>query len=216
MEKTTRTKAKELGLLTYFTGKPCKYGHRDERYTSYGKCVQCAEMTLEEKRGYRTKPRICKCCGKEFLVGTGGLRSDATHCSKRCTHLMANKEYRKNNPAKMQEKKLRQLYDLPRRMAARAKKRAKKKGLDFTITYADIVVPEHCPILGTKMFWNHTINGRKAQRTTPSLDRIDSSKGYTPDNIQVISYRANCLKSNATIEELEAVLNHLKRIAECV
>jgi len=37
----------------------------------------------------------------------------------------------------------------------------------------------------------------------PSLDRIDSRKGYTKDNIQVISNKANILKNDATLSELK-------------
>jgi hypothetical protein len=32
------------------------------------------------------------------------------------------------------------------------------------------------------------------RRSTPSIDRIDSNKGYTPDNIQWITFSENCSK----------------------
>ena len=47
-----------------------------------------------------------------------------------------------------------------------------------------------------------------------SLDRIDSTKGYTIENLMVISNRANRIKNNASNEELEKInefysnLNH--------
>jgi hypothetical protein len=42
------------------------------------------------------------------------------------------------------------------------------------------------------------------------VDRLDNDKGYTPDNIRVISMRANDIKSNATLDELEAVVAYVK------
>lgn len=78
-----------------------------------------------------------------------------------------------------------------------AKARAKEKGRDFNIELSDIVIPTLCPVLGTPM-------------VGPSLDRIDSNKGYVKGNVRVVSKRANMLKNNATIEELELVLKDLK------
>ena len=78
-----------------------------------------------------------------------------------------------------------------------AKHRAKKKGRTFTIVLADIVIPATCPVLGIAM-------------DQPSLDRMDSSKGYEPGNVRVISFRANVLKNNATVEELRNVLNYVE------
>ena len=86
----------------------------------------------------------------------------------------------------------------PRRaMFCHARQRAKALGLPFTITLDDVVIPEVCPVFGVPMFKNDKI--RDNSRT---LDRIDNSIGYVPGNVQVISYKANRMKSNATSEEL--------------
>ena len=37
---------------------------------------------------------------------------------------------------------------------------------------------------------------------SPSVDRIDPTKGYVRGNVRVISYLANRMKSNATVDQL--------------
>lgn len=88
-----------------------------------------------------------------------------------------------------------------------AKGRAAAKKLTFTITTADIVVPEFCPVLGIPLA-RHKGTPRPH---SPSLDRIDPTKGYVPGNVQVLSQRANAIKNDATLEELEALVTHLRR-----
>jgi len=39
-----REKARELGLILFFTGKPCKHGHIAERYTSTDICRACSPI----------------------------------------------------------------------------------------------------------------------------------------------------------------------------
>lgn len=85
-------------------------------------------------------------------------------------------------------------------MLAASKHRAQKRGIPHTITIDDIVIPEKCPILGVNI---QLIRG---SRYAPSLDQIEPNKGYTPDNIIVMSHRANQLKSNISKEEA-ALLN---------
>jgi hypothetical protein len=64
----------------------------------------------------------------------------------------------------------------------------------------DIVIPPFCPVFGYRLERN--LGGKTAKFNSPSVDRIDPLKGYTKDNVQVLSYKANCMKNNATNEEL--------------
>ena len=105
------------------------------------------------------------------------------------------REWYRNNPDKIKQKtrRYRDNHTLTYLITC-ARGRAKKQGIEFTITEKDIVVPEVCPIFKTSFVYK-----------TPqamSLDRIDSSKGYIPGNVQVISFKANMMKSNATREDL--------------
>jgi hypothetical protein len=85
---------------------------------------------------------------------------------------------------------------------------ARSKGIDFNIGPDDIKIPEFCPILGLKL-----CKGKgKPQDSSPSVDRIDPSKGYIKGNIRVISNRANRLKCDATAAEMEKVLEDLRRV----
>lgn len=87
-----------------------------------------------------------------------------------------------------------------------ARSRARKKGVPFSITPDDIVIPETCPVFGTPIqlgCGRHHANG-------PALDRLIPELGYVPGNVEVISFRANFIKTNACLEELEALQVWLK------
>lgn len=90
-------------------------------------------------------------------------------------------------------------------MFDRARYRAKKLGREFSIKVEDIILPTHCSILGLEL--NYYNNSQKDD--SPSIDRIDPRRGYSKDNIIVVSWRANNLKGNATIEELIRVVMFL-------
>jgi hypothetical protein len=62
------------------------------------------------------------------------------------------------------------------------------------------VIPIVCPILGIPIIKEVT-NKLGPKTTSPSIDRIDNSKGYIKGNVQVISNKANVMKGNSTPEE---------------
>jgi hypothetical protein len=91
------------------------------------------------------------------------------------------------------------------------KKRAKKLGLDFALEVSDIVIPERCPLLPEIVLQVRTGTAKGgAGPNSPSLDRIDPTKGYIRGNVWVISWRANKLKSDSTLEELERLTSNLR------
>ena len=47
MEILKRREAKAKGLKTYFTGKPCQYGHISERYSICGSCLTCRSLKYD-------------------------------------------------------------------------------------------------------------------------------------------------------------------------
>lgn len=87
-----------------------------------------------------------------------------------------------------------------------ASHRAKAKGMEFSIDFEDLVVPDVCPVLGIPL--QHSQG--KHKDGSPSLDRLDNSKGYTKENTWIISRRANVLKNDASLEELELIVKALK------
>jgi hypothetical protein len=91
-------------------------------------------------------------------------------------------------------------------MISHLRSSAKKRGIEFDLDVTDLNrlgFPISCPILGMPLKFN---NG-KPKDNSYSVDRIDSNIGYTPDNIVIISYKANRLKSDATLIELKRISN---------
>lgn len=85
------------------------------------------------------------------------------------------------------------------RMLRAAKTRAKREGLPFDLDLSDVVVPDICPFLGIAICKH---NKGSHQPNSPSLDKIDPAKGYVKGNVHVISYKANAMKRDASIQEL--------------
>lgn len=78
-----------------------------------------------------------------------------------------------------------------------------------------IVVPEVCPVLGIKLNYTGTgIEGWSRKDDSPSIDQIIPGKGYTEDNIVVISWRANRIKNDGTPEEHFAIYDYFSNLTK--
>lgn len=120
-------------------------------------------------------------------------------------------KYRDENREVIREKG-KQYYrrKLENRLLNAARARARKSGIEFDITIEDIVVPEKCPLLEIPLW---VADGRGAvKNNSASLDRIDSSKGYVKGNVWVISFKANTMKSNSTLDEFLLMAKNLEKL----
>jgi hypothetical protein len=127
-------------------------------------------------------------------------------------------EYAKRNPDigkaaynKHTEENRGSIHWVQRAMVSKSKSRARQKGLEHTITieYIKSIWPADnmCPVFRTEF-----VSSKENMSTCASLDRIDNTKGYIEGNVAVISWKANSLKSNGSLHELEAVVDYVKRM----
>jgi hypothetical protein len=181
--------------------------------------------------------KICSRCGEEKSIEE--YRPSNKRICRKCLILQNNKYYNKNKEIINTKTRIKRSeyidyyrkYDMDRyndnrenvlnrrkisrtthpcrQMWKNAKNRAKKKGLDFNLEESDIVIPSVCPVLGIPLLPNINKEGHGVD-TSPSLDRIDNAKGYVKGNVRVISWRANNLKGNGTLEEFLKLIEYLK------
>lgn len=91
-----------------------------------------------------------------------------------------------------------------------ARKRSKTKGRFFDIELKDVfdLYVEKCPVFDIELCWKPD-GTKRALENSPSLDRIDSSKGYVKGNIWIISWKANRIKSDGSAEDHMAIARAL-------
>lgn len=206
--KVCRKCGKELPIDEFEKASSSKDGHLST-------CKKC-------RGAFKDTPDTIKCpvCGKEKPYW-----EFYTAPRSKTGRMWACKDCIDSKPSDISDAAYRRKYDLEyktkineakrdeferhieRYMYTRAKNRAAKKGLDFDIDLEDIVIPEICPLLEVPI-----VLGREDDyEYSPSLDRIDNSKGYIKGNIWVISKKANSMKNSASYEELTKFCSNIIR-----
>ena len=146
----------------------------------------------------------CSTCNKTLPIEHFNKRSQITrgysyHC-KECTRQI--RAYAKNNNIR------KYFVDLIRN----AKNGCKKRGIsDFEID-ADYLVElcsnqqGICPITGINLTF---VSGSGVIYSNASIDRIDNTKGYLKNNIQLLCRSANSMKLNMTQKEFENFMDNM-------
>lgn len=162
---------------------------------------------------------VCSVCDVEFKRDVSEVNRNQrlgrpTYCSRSC----AGKANIRNIP---QETKIwnhlrkgsqRDAFSPFRSCYRIAHKRAVSYAIPFELTLEDLKELWEsqtgiCPYTGWQMFLPQTSTEYNGSDWTlrpecASLDRIDSSKGYIKDNVQFVSYMANCAKNRFSHEEM--------------
>jgi len=160
---------------------------------------------------YKISKKSCKNCGTFEKYASN---NHCIFCLKEKQKKKGNqyaKKYRETHKDRLSEKRKSEYGLFGKKfkylMWSRAKARAIEKNLPFDIELSDIVIPDFCPVLGISFEVGK--KGRGPSDTSPSLDRIVPEKGYVKGNIEIISFKANRIKSDANVEDLEKVLNYM-------
>lgn len=161
----------------------------------FGKLTVCGNSFRQSKK--RLWPCTCD-CGASASIATNKLLSGHT---KSCGCLVQEVMQQRSTHGCSRNGELTPEY----RLWQNARRRAKIKNVPFSLLPSDIKIPSHCPLLGVPL-----ILASKAQANQPSIDEVIPGKGYINGNFQIISHRANTLKNDATIEELELLISNLK------
>jgi transposase len=88
-----------------------------------------------------------------------------------------------------------------------SKHSAKRRNLEFNITYNDFDLPIYCPLLNIKLTYGNQSGANDDSHA--SLDRIDNNKGYIKNNVIIISKLANAMKNSASFEQLNIFSNNI-------
>lgn len=173
--------------LCYMEKKTCSKCHEEKSLNAFHK-----------GNGPKGRRSQCISCCKQYSQKYPALRKKS-----RDERRKTDPEYRKHEEELQRQRDKKNPAKYLYRMA---KYRASQKGLEFTISESDIVVPNQCPLLEVPFD-----EVRSASSYAPSLDRIRSDQGYVPGNVWVISKRANMLKLDATPDELLTLSKNLQK-----
>jgi hypothetical protein len=167
-------------------------------------CHKCSSDVLKTDWYYSVRGRdsMCKSCRKNYRKSEKREHTKKYISERKEHYKHLNDEWRKNNPD-YQKKWTKKCPES--QLLRSARNRAKQKNMECTITQNDIHIPKICPVFKVPFV--------KGTEYAPSLDRIDNTKGYTPENIVVVSRKANVMKNNGSVQDLKMLVEYYSKLS---
>lgn len=108
---------------------------------------------------------------------------------------------------------------VPAGVVSRARCSAEARGLEWAITIEMVDTLFHrqggrCALSGREMTFQRGNAHRGHRSVVASIDRIDNTKGYTPDNVQLVTVEVNFAKQTMSDAEFVALCRDIVRTAE--
>ena len=193
-------------------------------------------MSTEKKKYTRTQIELtCPCCNKTYSKDKSEYDRNQklnriSYCSLKCS-TKDNIKYipielrtfdialwNKNNPDKVRKEDPFNYY--LRLIKQRSKKRTNGRIINYELTIDQLKEKwnqqnEICPYTNLKLklqkFSNKSLSTFDDWYLFASVDRIDSDKGYTIDNIEFISIAINFMKNKFSKESVVTFLNLISK-----
>lgn len=131
------------------------------------------------------------------------LRLKLAGWCKKCR--AADEKKRRDNPVLIRKQRDRYENDLDwraSRLVASIKKRSKREGVDFdldSVWLLEKLKKGKCELTGFE--FDFSIENRRRNSRTPSVDRIKAGGGYTKANCRVVLYAVNCFMNDWGLDE---------------
>lgn len=180
MEIITKSQARERGLNKYFTGKPCKNGHVDQRHMHNSVCMGCIRVAsrnwYKKRRDHkREKSKQVYLANRTNVMA----RTNAYRIKHKDKYQVWVKSWAKNNPEKMYEFSKNWRKKNSHRVATwNRNNQAKRKLAVGTHSIEDILL---------RLKWQHGMC---------AACRVDISKKYHVDHYQPLARGGSNYPSN--------------------
>ena len=118
----------------------------------------------------------------------------------------------KENKKRSRDQRLQTVRGHVEHLFSRAKSRAKEKNIpiDLDLDYLESIVVDKCPILDLPLSWG--VRTGKQTDNSPSLDKLDATKGYIKGNVYWLSLRANTIKSTGNSQEHRLIADWIDKV----
>jgi hypothetical protein len=174
------------------------------------KCSCCLE--LKENHEYKRGHRQCHEC---LLI----KKRTWIEQNRERVNELNRRNYSNGSSGRSKAGRIRRLEENPvleksRILLRNMRVRAKVKGHAFDETLSlDYIArwltqQDRCESCYQPFQYWHSL--KKPHPRSPTIDRVDSCKGYTEDNVALLCWRCNTLKSDASLTEIRMIMQYME------